>query len=307
MATGKVGARASHGRLLVAGETQGGRGAAGGASWAARAASRAAALRPGRLWLPAWGPLPELLLALTLLTGVVDAISILALGRVFVANMTGNVVFAGFAIIGAPGFSLSSSVFALAGFLAGAFLGGVLATRLGADRAVHLRAATAIELALFAAALAIAVSCGDPVAWHGTLHLAGHGGETASFGGLTSSALALLLAVAMGFQNSAARKLAVPDLTTTVLTQTLTGIGADPRSDKRDMRVLARRVLAVVTMMAGAIAGAWLVTSVATVAALTAATVVVALVTAGAAWSARHPADWRAAAQPPPSAGTAKR
>ncbi|HEX8007238.1 MAG TPA: DUF1275 family protein [Trebonia sp.] len=40
-----------------------------------------------------------------------------ALGRVFVANMTGNVVFAGFAIVGAPGFSLSSSLFALAGFL----------------------------------------------------------------------------------------------------------------------------------------------------------------------------------------------
>ena len=62
---------------------------------------------PRRLWqAPAgigWGPLPELLLTLTLVTGIVDAVSILALGRVFVANMTGNVVFAGFAITGAPG------------------------------------------------------------------------------------------------------------------------------------------------------------------------------------------------------------
>ena len=61
-----------------------------------------------RLWReasgPGWGPLPELLLALTLVTGLVDAVSILALGRVFVANMTGNVVFAGFAIAGAPRF-----------------------------------------------------------------------------------------------------------------------------------------------------------------------------------------------------------
>ena len=41
----------------------------------------------------------------TVLTGIVDAVSILALGRVFVANMTGNVVFVGFALVGASGFS----------------------------------------------------------------------------------------------------------------------------------------------------------------------------------------------------------
>ena len=62
---------------------------------------------------PAYGPLPGLLLILTAVTGVVDSISILALGRVFVANMTGNVVFAGFAIVGAPGFSLSASLLAM--------------------------------------------------------------------------------------------------------------------------------------------------------------------------------------------------
>ena len=63
---------------------------------------------------PRFGPLPALLLVMTAVTGVVDAVSILALGRVFVANMTGNVVFAGFAMVGAPGFSLSASLFALA-------------------------------------------------------------------------------------------------------------------------------------------------------------------------------------------------
>jgi uncharacterized membrane protein YoaK (UPF0700 family) len=81
-------------------------------------------IRPGTLWAtpsgPGWGPLPELLLMLTLVTGLVDSISILALGRVFVANMTGNVVFAGFAIAGAPGFSIGAALFALAGFLIGA-------------------------------------------------------------------------------------------------------------------------------------------------------------------------------------------
>src|SRR5690349_21858580 len=68
---------------------------------------------------PSHGPLPALLLGLTVLTGVVDAVSILALGRVFVANMTGNVVFIGFALAGAAGFSLAASLAALAGFLVG--------------------------------------------------------------------------------------------------------------------------------------------------------------------------------------------
>src|ERR1700744_2881180 len=121
-------------------------------------------LRPRLLWQmpegPGWGPLPELLLILTLVTGLVDAVSILALGRVFVANMTGNVVFAGFAITGAPGFSLGASLFALAGFLAGAAAGGRLTTRVGHDRALHLRAATAAEFVLLALALVIAVTAG---------------------------------------------------------------------------------------------------------------------------------------------------
>lgn len=57
---------------------------------------------------PKHGPLPALLLMLTFVVGVVDALSILALGRVFVANMTGNVVFTGFAIVDVPGFSLAA-------------------------------------------------------------------------------------------------------------------------------------------------------------------------------------------------------
>jgi uncharacterized membrane protein YoaK (UPF0700 family) len=251
---------------------------------AGRSTRALAAGRPGRLWRqatgPGWGPLPELLLALTLVTGLVDAVSILALGRVFVANMTGNVVFAGFALVGAPGFSLSSSLFALAGFLIGAALGGVLTSRVGGDRAVHLRAATAAELALVAVSLVIAAASGTP------------------FSALIADALALLLAMAMGIQNSAARKLAVPDLTTTVLTMTLTGIGADPRSGQRGHVTLARRVLVVATMLAGGALGAWLVLHVSAVAALAVAAGLLLLTAAGAAWSARHPADWRAVLAP---------
>ena len=41
--------------------------------------------------------------------------------------------------------------------------------------------------------------------------------------------LIIALAISMGIQNATARKLGVPDLTTTVLTLTITGIGADSR------------------------------------------------------------------------------
>ncbi len=251
-------------------------------------------LLPRRLWHTeagdAWGPLPELLLALTVVTGIVDAVSILALGRVFVANMTGNVVFAGFAIAGAPGFSLGASLFALAGFLAGASFGGRMTARVGRDHAVHLRSATVSEFALLGVALIVAGTFGGPAAAHGTLHLAA---GTATFGPGIIDALAALLAVAMGIQNAVARKLAVPDLTTTVLTMTLTGIGHDSRSGHRGHVTLTRRVLVVATMLAGGVVGAELVLNVGTIVPLAVATALVAIVAAGAAVAARHEGEWR--------------
>jgi uncharacterized membrane protein YoaK (UPF0700 family) len=60
------------------------------------------------------GPLPPLMVAMTLVTGLVDAFSYLVLGHVFVANMTGNVMFIAFALAGEPGFSIASSLIALA-------------------------------------------------------------------------------------------------------------------------------------------------------------------------------------------------
>ena len=77
------------------------------------------------------GPLPPLLVTMTVVTGLVDAFSYLVLGHVFVANMTGNVVFLAFALAGAPGFSLLAAVLALAAFALGALAGGGLASRPG--------------------------------------------------------------------------------------------------------------------------------------------------------------------------------
>ncbi len=221
------------------------------------------------------GPLPPLLLVLTVVTGVVDAVSILRLGRVFVANMTGNVVFTGFALVGAPGFSLGASLAALAGFLAGALLGGSLTQRLGHDRGLLLRAGAAAELVLVAAALALATTIGLATA-------AGRDGDAA------------LLALAMGIQNAVARRLAVPDLTTTVLTMTLTGLAADVRAKDHGQAGLSRRVLAVATMFGGAACGALLILHAGATAALGLAVGLLAVVTAGATLAARRPGSWRA-------------
>src|ERR1700723_4183066 len=92
--------------------------------------------RPGR-----HGPLPALLISMALVTGLVDAFSYLVLGHVFVANMTGNVVFLGFALIGAPGFSIGASLVALLSFWLGALIGGRAGTRLGQHRGRLLSAA----------------------------------------------------------------------------------------------------------------------------------------------------------------------
>jgi uncharacterized membrane protein YoaK (UPF0700 family) len=255
---------------------------------------------------PRFGPLPGLLLILTAVTGVVDAVSILSLGRVFVANMTGNVVFAGFAVVGAPGFSLSASLFALAGFLIGAALGGVMITRAGRDRGLLMRTSTGAELVLAAAALLLVGLSGDPGVSHGTLAASG------SFSPDVADGVAALLAIAMGVQNVVARKLAVPDMTTTVLTMLLTGLGADfravirergraDRADRTALSDLGRRLLVVATMLAGAVSAAWLVLNVSPLSALALGTALLALAAIGAAVAASRPGQWRLGPPPPAS------
>jgi uncharacterized membrane protein YoaK (UPF0700 family) len=223
---------------------------------------------------PAQGPLPALMLVLTVLTGVVDAVSILSLGRVFVANMTGNVVFVGFALAGAPGFSLAASLSALGGFLVGAGIVGVTIDRHGSHRGRVVLAMAGAEFALVLGALLLAAVAGP--------HRSG----------ATNDGIAALLALAMGIQNAVVRRLKVFDLTTTVLTMTLTGIAADIR--QRDRFAITRRLLAVAAMLAGAVAGALLVLKVSDKAALALAAALLAIVGLWASAAIRAPAAWHA-------------
>src|SRR6266550_5140215 len=109
------------------------------------------------------GPLSPLLLALTVVTGLVDAFSYLVLGHVFVANMTGNVVFLAFALAGAPGFSIPASLVALCSFVLGSLGGGLLGSRLGQHRGRLLGAASAMQTLLLTASTAMAALSSNPM------------------------------------------------------------------------------------------------------------------------------------------------
>ncbi|WP_051950934.1 YoaK family protein [Actinacidiphila yeochonensis] len=187
------------------------------------------------------GPLPPLLLVLTLVAGLVDAFSYLALGHVFVSNMTGNVIFLAFSLAGAKGFSVAASLLALGGFGLGAVLGGRLGVLVARHRARLLLWGQVAQAVLAVAALGVAEA----------VRLPPSGGARA--------ALVVLLAVAMGLQNAVVAGLAVPDLRTTVLTSTLTGLAADSRlAGGRDPR-LARRLAGPVALFAGALLGTVLI------------------------------------------------
>jgi uncharacterized membrane protein YoaK (UPF0700 family) len=106
------------------------------------------------------GPLPPLLVSMTLVTGLVDAFSYLVLGHVFVANMTGNVVLLGFALVGAPGFSIAASVSAVAAFGVGALVGGRIGSRFARNRGQLFSIAAAIQAVFLVSGVILAALSG---------------------------------------------------------------------------------------------------------------------------------------------------
>ena len=86
------------------------------------------------------------LLLLTFATGIVDAVSVLALGHVFVANMTGSVIFLGFWFVPHSGVDLTAAIVAFVSFLAGTVLLGRLARRIDSEVRRWLTVALGIEV-----------------------------------------------------------------------------------------------------------------------------------------------------------------
>ena len=187
-------------------------------------------------------PLLLALSLLTLVTGLVDAACYLGLGRVFTANMTGNVVLLAFGATGAQGLPVLAPTVSLVVFLVGAAAGGRLSSSLvgpaGAEVPASVRrrwVTITLLLELLLVAVAGVMALGLPV-----------GG-----GGARRYVVIGLLAAGLGLQNATVRRLAVPDVTTTVLTLTLTGLAADSwLAGGRSPRT-GRRVAAVGLMAAG--------------------------------------------------------
>jgi len=185
--------------------------------------------------------LPYALLGMTVVTGLVDAVSFLSLGHVFTANMTGNIVFLAFATAHVPGLSIKRSLTALLAFLVGAILGGRVMAQASTDSQIRFAAqAFFLEVAVLSAASLCGIGYRGDLLEH-------------SF---QPFALIALTALAMGTRNAAVRKLAIPDLTTTVLTLTITGIGADSSLANGNNPRLARRFASVAAMFLGAALGA---------------------------------------------------
>jgi len=151
-----------------------------------------------------------LLVALSLTSGYVDAVSYLGLGAVFTSNMTGNTVLLGLALAQSRGVATLRSAVALAGFVGGVAIGAPLARRAGKD--IWPRAVTLAFVVEFVVLLALAIwgiaLAHNPVA-------------------RTVYPLIALSAIAMGLQSVAVRALGVPGVVTTYITGTWVSLIAE--------------------------------------------------------------------------------
>jgi len=178
------------------------------------------------------------LLLLTFATGLVDAIGVLVLGHVFVANMTGNVIFLGFWLVPHTTVDLTAALVAFVSFVAGTVVGGRLSRLLDGDARRWLTIALGAEVVVL---LGLSILAGAGVLdYHDN----------------TKLILVAGLAVVFGSQNAAARQFGIQELSTTVLTSTIVGIGMDSRLAGGTGHRERLRISVLLTMCTGAAVGA---------------------------------------------------
>lgn len=179
------------------------------------------------------------LLLLTLATGVIDATSYLSLDRVFTGNMTGNVLFIGFALTGQAGIPLANNVLALAGFFVGAAIGS---RTIGRVSTVSLP-----RTAVWVLAVTAAITLGAAAFWQqvGTIDTA------------TMITMTTLLAGCMGAQVVAVKPIGNSDITTVVVTSTIANLARESRlaGQGQPAHVWRHRAGAIVAMGVGAALG----------------------------------------------------
>jgi uncharacterized membrane protein YoaK (UPF0700 family) len=200
------------------------------------------------------------LLLLTFATGLADSLSILVLGHVFVANMTGNVIFLGFWLAPRTSIDLTAVAVALPTFVTTTILSGRLSRYFGIRTRPWITTVLATEIVLL---VTLSILAGA-----GVLHYHDN----------TKLIIIGLLAVTFGLQHSSARQFGIKELSTTVLTSTIVSLGMDSRLSGGTGERQKLRFTVVFTMCAGAFLGATMSRFViAPVFALTAAVVTVSL------------------------------
>jgi uncharacterized membrane protein YoaK (UPF0700 family) len=181
----------------------------------------------------------KLLLLLTLSSGAGDTICFLGLGKVFTAFMTGNFVFLGLRIAGAPGPHILSVIVAMCAFATGVLLATRIVSPASRADAWPQRVTLALGVTVLAQAAFTAL-------W---LSVQGHPSLTAAYFLLGISALG------MGFQTAAVFSLGIQGVFTTAATATFTvlsGESADWSNTKPERHRLAALLIALTL---GAVAG----------------------------------------------------
>ncbi len=179
------------------------------------------------------------LLVLTVATGAIDAVSYLALDRVFTGNMTGNVLFIGFGLVGVPEVPLLNNLIALLAFMLGAVV-GARSTRGAAGRAKLPRSSLVVLLVGTASVLVLSVVwilVGTPDS-------------------LLLIVITGVLALLLGAQAAAVKHIGIRDLSTVVVTMTMVNLSTESRLAGGRGAAWFRRVAAIVTMGLGALTSA---------------------------------------------------
>ncbi|WP_106399449.1 YoaK family protein [Actinocorallia populi] len=176
------------------------------------------------------GPLPFLFTVLAFTTGMIDAMSFLALGGVFVAAMTGNVIILGLSVADLD--TALSSALSLLAFAVGAGCGGqaVLPRFARRHRGLLLAAGTAVHAALVCGAAVLASRYGFTEPWE-------------------RRPVIVILAFSLGWEYAIARALKVSDLNPLVVTTTLNSLFAESVAPARQ----ARRLVSICALLAGAV------------------------------------------------------
>lgn len=182
----------------------------------------------------------NLMLALTFSTGVADAVGYLGLEKVFTGNMTGNVVILFMALAGAPGLPVIGPLVALFAFMLGAAIAGRVLRPIKLGWTWHTTILlSVVGMTMTGVAIALFVMGGAPrQPWE--------------------YLITGLLAMAMGMQAATARHIAVKDVTTVVVTSTITSIAADSWFGGGRGQLWYRRGGAILLIGAGALVGALL-------------------------------------------------